>query len=43
MKEFTYEPSKEEERVEEEVDDNDKHDDDDNFVEDEAREYGREM
>jgi len=39
MKEFTYEPSKEE-RVEE--DDDDEYDDDDNFVEDEAHEYGRE-
>ena len=41
MKEFTYEPSKEE-RVEEEDDDEDEYDDDDNFVKDEAREYGRE-
>ena len=40
MKEFKYEPSKEE-RVEED-DDDDEYDDDDNFVEDEAREYGRE-
>jgi len=41
MKEFKYEPSKEE-RVEEDDDDDDEYDDDDNFVEDEAREYGRE-
>jgi len=40
MKEFTYEPPKEE-RVEND-DDNDENDDDHNFVEDEAREYGRE-
>jgi len=39
MKDFTYEPSKEE-QVEEE-DDDDEYDDDDNVVEDEAREYGR--
>jgi len=39
MKEFTYEPSKEE-RVEdddEDDDDDDEYDDDDNFVQDEAR------
>ena len=36
MKEFTYEPSKEER-----VDGDDEYDDDDNFVEDEAHEYGR--
>jgi len=41
MKEFTYEPSKEE-RVEDDDDDDDEYDDDDNFVEDEGREYGRE-
>jgi len=40
MKEFTYEPSKEE-RVEDD-DDDDEYDEDDNFVEDEARECGRE-
>jgi len=38
MKEFTYEPSKQE-RMEEDDDD---YDDADNFVEDEARVYGRE-
>jgi len=37
MKEFTYEPSKEE-RVEDDDDDDDiEYDDNDNFVEDEAR------
>jgi len=40
LKEFTYEPSKEE-RVDDD-DDDDEYDDYDNFVEDEAREYGRE-
>jgi len=41
MKEFMYEPSKEE-RVEEDDNDDDEYDDDDNFVEEEDREYGRE-
>jgi len=41
MKEFTYEPSKEE-RVDDDDDDDDEYDDDNNFVEDEAHEYGRE-
>ena len=37
MKQFTYEPPKE--GVEE--DDDNEYDDDENFVEDEARQYGR--
>jgi len=41
MKEFKYEPSKEE-RVEDDDDGENDYNDDDNFVEDEAREYGRE-
>ena len=40
IKEYTYEPPKHE-RVED-VDDEDDYNEDDNFVEDEAREYGRE-
>ena len=44
IKEFKYEPSNQE-RVEVDDDDDDEDDyaEDDNFVEDEAREYGREM
>jgi len=38
--EYTYEPAKQE-RVEEELDYEDDYNEDDNFVEDEAREYGR--
>jgi len=41
IKEYTYEPPKQE-RVEEEDDDEDDYNEDDNFVEDEARKYGRE-
>jgi len=41
MKVFKYEPSKEE-RVEDDDDGENDYYDDDNFVEDEAREYGRE-
>jgi len=42
MKEFTYEPSKDERVEEDDDDDDDEYDDDDNFVEDESHEYGRE-
>ena len=41
IKEYTYEPTKQE-RVEDYVDDENDYNEDDNFVEDEAREYGRE-
>jgi len=41
IKEYTYEPPKQE-RVEEDDNDEDDYNDDENFVEDEAREYGRE-
>jgi len=41
IKEYTYEPPKEE-RVEDDEDDEDDYNEDDNFVEDEAREYGSE-
>jgi len=42
IKEFTYEPAKQERVEEDDDDDEDDYDEDDNFVEDEAREYGRE-
>jgi len=41
IKEYTYEPTKQE-RVEDDDDDEDDYYEDVNFVEDEAREYGRE-
>jgi len=41
IKEFNYEPPKQE-RVEDDYDAEDDYDEDDNFVEDGAREYGRE-
>jgi len=41
IKEFKFEPSKQE-RVEKDDEDEDEYDEDDNFVLDEAREYGRE-